>query len=98
MVPLSGTGLSGISRVLDVNVAPMHRRCCTAWAQWLVEYDDVCVHISGLGSNLKNPSTSRHAYLPPLQQYLFAFGLGEACEHQVGRQKPYHVTRPGTPL
>ena len=61
MMPFSDIGLSSISRVFDVNVA-----LCTTSAAWRLAWSpcwggDVGGHRMGLGSNLKNPSTTVHA-------------------------------------
>ena len=63
MVPLSGAALRHVFRLFDVNVALGMTTAARRVAQWPCSMMDVRWHRMGLGSNLKNPSTSRDAEL-----------------------------------
>ena len=58
MVPFSATAFRDVFREFDVNVALCTTTLATACGTVATEYGNVRWRNSGLGPNLKNPSTS----------------------------------------
>ena len=88
MVPLSGTRLSSIFEVFDVNVyialLGIYGPCTQGQPIWVTS-DDITFFRDRI-SKIRARQSSRISLLYNCISLLF--GLGEACEHQVGRHFP----------